>query len=78
MTSLDDDLAVVIELCNKGALVDALYGKKPLNLTHAQKMSISQGAAAGVAHLHEQDIVHRDIAARNVLLSGRDLIAKVW
>ena len=64
------DLAMVVELCNRGALVDALYGKKRLELSSAQQLSIAQGVAAGVDHLHHQGIIHRDLAARNVLLHG--------
>ena len=74
----DGDLAVVVEFCNKGALVDALYGSNPLALSQSQLLSISQGTAAGVAHLHNQGIVHRDLAARNVLLNGKELVPKVW
>jgi serine/threonine protein kinase len=33
---------------------------------------IAHGAARGVAHLHRQGVVHRDIAARNVLLTEHD------
>ena len=73
----DGDLAIVVEYCNKGALVDALYGEKPMQLSHEQLLSIAQGTAAGVDHLHAQGIVHRDLAARNVLLHGTDLTPKV-
>ena len=66
----DGALAMVVEFCNKGALVDVLYGSKPLDLTVSQCVSIAQGTAAGVAHLHNQGIIHRDLAARNVLLHG--------
>ena len=73
----DGDLAIIVEYCNKGALVDALYGAKTRDLSPSQLLSIARGAAAGVDHLHRQGIVHRDLAARNVLLSGNELIPKV-
>eukprot|EP01108_Squamamoeba_japonica_P006539 TRINITY_DN533_c0_g1_i11.p1 TRINITY_DN533_c0_g1~~TRINITY_DN533_c0_g1_i11.p1 ORF type:complete len:338 (-),score=78.28 TRINITY_DN533_c0_g1_i11:130-1143(-) len=79
-TTLDSgDLAIIVEFCNKGSLVDALYGKKPMDLSPQQQLSISQGTAAGVEHLHQQGIIHRDLAARNVLLSGSSsrLVPKV-
>ena len=72
-----EHMAIVVEYCNKGALVDALYGRKPLALTQQKLLSIAQGSAAGVEHLHRQGIIHRDLAARNVLLSGKELIPKV-
>ena len=79
ITELDQgDLGIIVEYCNKGSLVDALYGKKPRKLALSQQLAIAQGTAAGVAHLHHQGIVHRDLAARNVLLNGKELVPKVW
>ena len=71
------DLAVVIEYCSKGSLLNALYGDKPRHLSSSQQLRIAHGAACGLSHLHDQGIVHRDIAARNVLLHTNDLIPKL-
>jgi serine/threonine protein kinase len=72
------DIGAVVEFCAQGALVDALYGEKARELSAAELMQIAYDAACGVMHLHECKIVHRDIAARNVLLAGKkDLVAKV-
>jgi serine/threonine protein kinase len=72
------DVGAVVEFCAQGALVDALYGEKARELSRAELLQIAYDAACGVMHLHECKIVHRDIAARNVLLAGKkDLVAKV-
>jgi hypothetical protein len=72
------DVGAVVEFCAQGALVDALYGEKARELSPTDLLQIAYDAACGVMHLHANKIVHRDIAARNVLLAGKkDLLAKV-
>jgi hypothetical protein len=72
------DIGAVVEFCAQGALVDALYGEKARDFSPDELLQIAYDAACGVMHLHECKIVHRDIAARNVLLAGKkDLVAKV-
>ncbi len=44
------------------------YLQSTQNIPTILKQSIAKGAAAGLQHLHNQGIVHRDIASRNVLL----------
>ena len=67
----DDPFAVVIEFCDGGALVDKLYGG---NSTHLDLLSdrflldIALGVAKGLSHLHHSGVIHRDVAARNILL----------
>jgi hypothetical protein len=74
----DGDVGAVVEFCAQGSLVDALYGEKARELSPDDLLQIAYDAACGVMHLHECKIVHRDIAARNVLLAGKkDLVAKV-
>jgi hypothetical protein len=65
----DDELGAVVELCARGSLSDALCGANKRTWTHEAKERVAHDAACGVAHLHRNEIVHRDIAARNVLLT---------
>jgi len=41
-------------------------------LTWKSLCTIASDVAAGILHLHKQDVIHRDIAARNVLIRGKD------
>ena len=77
---LNPGLGLVVEYCSRGSLADHLYGKMAgggLLADDARLLGVAYQAACGVAFLHRQDIVHRDIAARNVLLHSRRLVAKV-
>jgi tRNA A-37 threonylcarbamoyl transferase component Bud32 len=75
----DGDIAAVMEWCASGALVTLLYGpKKQAALPNEQLLQWVFDACCGIMHLHANGIVHRDIAARNVLLAGtREITAKV-
>lgn len=77
VTTLENgDIAAVVEYCAHGACVDALYGAKARTWTDDELIRVAHGAASGIAHLHRLGIIHRDIAARNVLLTVND-VAKV-
>ena len=58
------------------ALSAALYGDAARQWTERALVGVACDAAAGVAHLHRSGVVHRDIAARNVLLDAQ-MTAKV-
>jgi hypothetical protein len=75
----DGDIAAVMEWCASGALVTLLYGPKKRNdLADEQLLQWAYDASCGIMHLHANGIVHRDVAARNVLLAGtREITAKV-
>lgn len=69
----DGKIAAVVEYCGGGALHSALYGDAAeaaaIEWTLELQMRVATQAANGVAFLHEKNVVHRDIAARNVFLS---------
>jgi predicted Ser/Thr protein kinase len=69
--------AIVLEFCEGGSLLTALRNTA-VEWTLEKQIKVASGTAAGVAHLHKCGIVHRDIAARNVLLASLDsMIPKV-
>jgi serine/threonine protein kinase len=60
-----DKLCIVTRFCKKGSLDSALRKEK---MDWGLKYRIARDAAAGLAFLHHEGMVHRDIAARNILL----------
>ena len=62
-----EDTALVLELTNGGDLFAKLQPGGPA-LMAADAKRYAAGAAAGLAHMHAQEIVHSDIKPENVLL----------
>ena len=63
------------EFMKHGSLLDNLRGSgRSLELRHL--IDIGSQVAAGMAYLEEKNYVHRNLAARNVMMSGR-LICKI-
>src|SRR3989338_9220114 len=62
-----DGMAMVLELCAGGALLGAL---EKTRLDAGAKTRVLGEVAAALTFLHSLGIVHRDVAARNVLLDG--------
>jgi serine/threonine protein kinase len=63
---VSDPVCIILEYCANGSLLDYLI-KHP-NLDKTQLIKIVKGVALGMLHLHEESIIHRDLACRNVLL----------
>ncbi len=71
----DNELYLVLAFHSNGSLYDLL---KHRHITLSQFFKLSQGAAAGLAHLHSEDIqngkcikpaiAHRDLKSKNVLV----------
>jgi hypothetical protein len=60
---------LVLEYCNGGGLDEIIFDQsRPLSVV--QQLNLIAGIARGILHLHNNNVVHRDIAARNVLLSS--------
>jgi hypothetical protein len=63
------ELVLITELCNGGSLVSKLYGDSVVcKFEPDELLAVAHDCAAGLAHLHFHSCVHRDVAARNVLL----------
>jgi proto-oncogene tyrosine-protein kinase Ret len=66
-----EPMGVVLQFCAKGALLDKLYGAdedKFYQFSLAELQSLVLGIAAGLKHLHSVQVIHRDVATRNVLI----------
>jgi serine/threonine protein kinase len=74
VTTLENgDLAAVVEFCANGASVAALYGDKArTDWTPDNCCALLTARRAAWRICTRQDMVHRDIAARNVLLTKHD------
>jgi len=67
-------VSIITELCDYGSVLD--YIRNGYKLTIDKKLDICIDAARGVLSLHDKNVLHRDIAARNVLL-GRHMTARI-
>ncbi|KAL3425478.1 serine/threonine-protein kinase CLA4 [Phlyctema vagabunda] len=63
------ELWVVMEYMEGGALTDVIDNNP--NITEDQISTICLETCRGLEHLHQQDIIHRDIKSDNVLLDAR-------
>ena len=66
---------LVLELCPLGSIHHVLFETRTALPTNS-KVRLCSEVAAGLAHLHGHNILHRDLNTANVLLS-RDLTPKI-
>lgn len=63
--------AIVTELVMGDSLMNMLHARKTQNgMSGDQKNQIAMGIAAGMAYMHEQSILHRDLRAGNILVGS--------
>ena len=65
----DNRLWIVTELCEGGSLVDVMHAQNT-PLTEVQVAAALSGAVEGLCYLHERRMLHRDVKAGNLLLTG--------
>ena len=75
MSTKEEPIFIVIEYMMHGTLLEYLHGDgKSLDFPHLIDMSTQ--VASGMAYLEKQNYMHRDLAAKNVLV-GENLLCKV-
>lgn len=68
-----DPLAIITELVDGPNLYDFMHDPA-IKYNWRQLKQIAQETAAGIAHLHEKKIVHRDLKSLNILVRCRYFI----
>jgi len=63
---------IVMELCPGGDLLN--YVRKRRKLTEVMAKFVFKQIMEGIAYLHENGVVHRDIKLDNILLDGRGMV----
>ncbi|CAI2350328.1 unnamed protein product [Caenorhabditis sp. 36 PRJEB53466] len=71
MATLSNPLLIVMELCPNGSLISYLRKNKG-KVSALEKLRFIYEAASGLAYLESQRCIHRDVAARNCLLSAKN------
>jgi serine/threonine protein kinase len=61
---------IVTEFCERGALSDLIFSDQFANLSLQTKLRIACDVIQGLAFLHAQGFLHRDIQCENVLLDS--------
>ncbi|GMR53067.1 hypothetical protein PMAYCL1PPCAC_23262 [Pristionchus mayeri] len=69
-------LMIVMECCEGGAMCSYLK-KNGKTMPMKEKNRFVAEAAEGLGYLEKQQCIHRDIAARNCLLSGKNNLVKI-
>eukprot|EP01114_Cavostelium_apophysatum_P018990 TRINITY_DN598_c0_g1_i5.p1 TRINITY_DN598_c0_g1~~TRINITY_DN598_c0_g1_i5.p1 ORF type:complete len:509 (-),score=93.43 TRINITY_DN598_c0_g1_i5:55-1581(-) len=59
-------LCIVTEFCADGSLERIVYSTQ--RIENEMLFRYTRGIAAGMSHLHQENIIHRDLAVRNILL----------
>jgi len=62
-------LCLVTEYCQYGSLYDLIVVRQS-EIPLVTLIRMARDAAAGILHLHREGVIHRDIAARNVLVGA--------
>ena len=67
----DDQLWLVMEFCGAGSITELIKTVKGNSLSEEWIAYLSREIMHGLAHLHENKVIHRDIKGQNVLLTNK-------
>lgn len=67
---------LLMEYCENGSVLEFVDGQDFESLTTMTRLSFCHDAARGLEYLEARKVVHRDVAARNMLLDAA-LVCKV-
>ncbi|XP_052103831.1 mitogen-activated protein kinase kinase kinase kinase 4-like isoform X3 [Mytilus californianus] len=65
----DDQLWLVMEFCGAGSVTDLVKATKGNTLREEWIAYVAREILRGLAHLHQNKVIHRDIKGQNVLLT---------
>lgn len=71
---------LVLEYCNSGSLHSFLKDKEKNTMTQARALHFIKNIVSGMAYIHRNGYIHRDLACRNILLNknkNNKLLAKI-
>lgn len=70
-SEISDIFYIVMEFFQNGSILHTM--QKGHRFTLDEKVNICRQISAGILHLHRKDVIHGDIAARNVLIDVRQM-----
>ena len=59
----------ILEMAHNGDLLEYINGRKGSRVPETEARYVMQSIAAGIAHCHNQDIVHRDLKCENIMIT---------
>jgi len=68
----EDPVAIIMEYVPGGSLLNCVANKK-VEMTPAKVIKYAKDIASGMSHLHAENIIHLDLACRNLLVGFRQL-----
>jgi serine/threonine protein kinase len=59
----------MLEMAHNADLLDYINGRNGSRVPETEARYVMRSIAAGIAHCHDQDIVHRDLKCENIMIT---------